>query len=116
MKVCATITLPASLSFEQECLIVGTVDAATGSYVDYGREIRFRKIVVCPSRPLKKVLGFHPAMNLRICWDSSIGRDEAKATFRQYLLDRAVPIDLARRCEMLFDNAEAVDEEGTLIS
>jgi hypothetical protein len=107
MKVSINVTLPDTLSWDEERLI-----AANG----YGREMVFKRIVICPSRPLKKVMGFHPATTLHISWDSSIGRNEARSDFREYLLSRAVPPDLKKRCEVLFDNADAIDEEGTLIT
>jgi hypothetical protein len=71
--------------------------------------------VICASKPIKKVMGYYPALTLRISWDSSIGRDEARSDFLKYLDRRSVPTDLANRCMILFDNTDAVDEEGTLI-
>ena len=116
MEVSVNITLPNTLPREQECLVAGSGDPATGLSVNYGGKIAFKRIVISPSRPFKKVMGFHPATTLRISWDSSISREDARSDFREHLVSRGVPADLARHCEILFDNTDAVDEEGTIVT
>jgi hypothetical protein len=116
MKVSVNVTLPDTLSRDEECLVAGSGDPATGLSVNYGGQIAFKRIVMSPSRPFKKVMGFRPATTLRISWDSSISREDARSDFREHLANRGVPTDLARRCEILFDNADAIDEEGTVIT
>ena len=72
----------------------------------------FKHIVISATRPLAKVMGFHPATTLHIFLGSSATRAEARSDFLEYLHERGLPEDFTKHRGLLFDNAVAVDEDG----
>jgi len=113
MKITVDVQLPDTLTFEEELQIIGDHDPAGRPCITYEKPIDFRRITIRASRPLKKVMGFRPATTLHIAWDDSVTRAEARSDFLEYLTFKGVDEDLRKRCAHLFDNAVAVDEEGT---
>ena len=101
-----------NLTSDEEYQIIGTDDPEKGRCIQYQKAIVFKRIVISATRPLAKVMGFHPATTLHISWVSSATRAEARSDFLEYLHERGLPEDFTKRCGLLFDNAVAVDEDG----
>ena len=101
-----------NLTSDEEYQIIGTDDPEKGPCIQYQKEIVFKHIVISATRPLAKVMGFHPATTLHIFLGSSATRAEARSDFLEYLHERGLPEDFTKRCGLLFDNAVAVDEDG----
>jgi len=112
MRITADVVLPTNLTSDEEYQIIGTDDPGKGRCIQYQQEIVFKSIVLFATRPLAKVMGFHPATTLHISWGSSATRAEARSDFLEYLHERGLPEDFTKRCGLLFDNAVAVDEDG----
>jgi len=112
MKITADVALPTNLTSDEEYQIIGTDDPEKGPCIQYQKEIVFKHIVISATRPLAKVMGFHPATTLHIFLGSSATRAEARSDFLEYLHERGLPEDFTKHRGLLFDNAVAVDEDG----
>src|SRR5205814_7739252 len=91
MRISADVVLPTNLTSDEEYQIIGTDDPGKGRCIQYQQEIVFKRIVLFATRPLAKVMGFHPATTLHISWGSSATRAEACSDFLEYLRDRGLP-------------------------
>ena len=93
MRITADVVLPTNLTSDEEYQIIGTDDPEKGRCIQYQKAIVFKRIVISATRPLAKVMGFHPATTLHIFLGSSATRAEARSDFLEYLHERG----LARR-------------------